>query len=90
MLAQSLGVADAQARIADPAVKAALKANTDQAIAAGVWGVPTFVVDGERFRGFDSGEMLLDYLADPGKFSRGEHARVASLPVGVRRERGRS
>jgi 2-hydroxychromene-2-carboxylate isomerase len=77
----------AEARIADPVVKARLKSNTDEAMAAGVWGVPTFVVDGLCFWGFDSGEMLLDYLADPSLFSNAEHARAASLPGIVRKRR---
>ncbi len=85
-LARELGIADADARIADPQVKAKLKANTDAAIAAGVWGVPTFVVDGICFWGFDSGAMLLDYLADPGIFSGPEYARIASLPSGIQRK----
>ena len=67
------------ARVGDPAIKARLKSNTDEAIAAGVWGVPTFVVDGLCFWGFDAGEMLLDYLADPSLFLTAEHARVASV-----------
>ena len=32
---------------ADPAVKARLRANTERAVAAGICGVPTFVIDGE-------------------------------------------
>jgi 2-hydroxychromene-2-carboxylate isomerase len=84
-LAGELGIADAAARIADPQVKAKLKANTDEAIAAGVWGVPTFVVDGICFWGFDSGAMLLDYLADPTIFSGPEYARIDSLPSGIQR-----
>jgi 2-hydroxychromene-2-carboxylate isomerase len=86
-LADLLGVAAPGARIADPVVKAQLRSNTDEAIAAGVWGVPTFVVDGKCFWGFDSGDMLLDYLADPSRFSTVEHARIASLPGIVRKRR---
>ena len=85
-LAHSLGVADAGARVADPAVKAQLKSNTDQAIAAGVWGVPTFAIDGYCFWGFDAGQMMLDYLADPAAFTTGEHARVVHLPSGISRK----
>jgi 2-hydroxychromene-2-carboxylate isomerase len=84
-LAAALGIPDATARIADPVVKARLRSNTDEAIAAGVWGVPTFVVDGQCFWGFDSSDMLLAYLADPSLFATGEHARVARLPGIVRR-----
>jgi len=86
-LAEAIQLADAGARIADPVVKARLKSNTDQAIAAGVWGVPTFVIDGLCFWGFDAGAMLLDYLADPSRFSSAEHARIATLPGIVRRRR---
>lgn len=43
-------------------VKAQLKVNTDEAIATGVFGVPTFEVDGELFWGFDALPMLKAYL----------------------------
>jgi len=85
-LVNSLGIADAAARIAEPSVKARLKSNTDEAIAAGVWGVPTFVIDGLCFWGFDSGQMMLDYLSNPSVFKSGEHARIASLQSGIRRK----
>lgn len=42
----------------DEIVKARLRANTDEAIAAGAFGVPTYVVDGELFWGFDALPML--------------------------------
>jgi 2-hydroxychromene-2-carboxylate isomerase len=38
----------------DPAVKARLKEATDAAIASGVFGVPTMLVDGEPFWGLDA------------------------------------
>lgn len=41
-------------RASTPEVKAELRARTDAAIAAGVFGVPTFDVDGELFWGQDS------------------------------------
>ena len=40
------------------AVKAQLKANTDEAIARGVFGVPAFIVDGRLVWGFDALPML--------------------------------
>jgi 2-hydroxychromene-2-carboxylate isomerase len=49
----------------DPAgaeVKAALKANTDAAIAQGVFGVPTFQCDGRLFWGLDALPMLAGAL----------------------------
>ncbi|MFT4266117.1 MAG: 2-hydroxychromene-2-carboxylate isomerase [Xenophilus sp.] len=48
---------------ADAEVKAQLKANTDEAIARGVFGTPAFVVDGRLFWGFDGLAMLRAYLA---------------------------
>jgi 2-hydroxychromene-2-carboxylate isomerase len=85
-LASKLGVADAEARIAAPEVKEKLRANTDAAIAAGVFGVPTILVDGMAFWGDDATAMALDYLRDPKRFTSGEMARVASLPVGATRQ----
>ncbi|HXH03288.1 MAG TPA: 2-hydroxychromene-2-carboxylate isomerase [Candidatus Competibacteraceae bacterium] len=84
-LAARLGVADAAALIEGDEVKASLRANTDEAIARGVFGVPTFVVSGELFWGFDATGMLLDYLADPGLFDAPEWRRISELPAGVQR-----
>lgn len=41
-----------------PAVADELSANTDAALAAGAWSVPSFVVDGELFFGQDRLEMI--------------------------------
>jgi 2-hydroxychromene-2-carboxylate isomerase len=43
-------------------VKAMLRRNTDEAIAAGAFGVPTFRVDDQLFWGFDALPMLRAYL----------------------------
>ena len=43
-------------------VKAQLKANTDEAIALDLFGVPAFVVDDKVFWGLDALPMLGDYL----------------------------
>lgn len=51
--------------VRDPAsdeVKAALKQASDSAIAAGLFGVPTFAVDDKLFWGFDALPMLRAYL----------------------------
>jgi 2-hydroxychromene-2-carboxylate isomerase len=85
-LASRLGVADAEARIAAPEVKDRLRANTQRAIAAGVFGVPTLLIDGMAFWGDDATAMALDYLRRPERFTSGEMARVASLPVGAARQ----
>lgn len=46
----------------DSLTKSQLRANTDDAIACGVFGVPTFEVDGKLFWGFDALPMLKAYL----------------------------
>jgi 2-hydroxychromene-2-carboxylate isomerase len=49
---------DLEARASAPAVKAALRDRTTAAIEAGVFGVPTFELDGELFWGHDRLEHL--------------------------------
>ena len=63
-------------------VKDALRANGADALAAGVFGVPTAVVDGKTFWGFDATEMLLDYLNDGAIFSSDAMKRADRLPQG--------
>lgn len=48
--------------VASLEVKAQLKTNTDEAIALGVFGVPTMEVDGKLFWGCDALPMLAAYL----------------------------
>ena len=74
--------------LVDAGAKARLRAWTDQALAAGVFGVPTLAAGGELFWGLDAMPMAEAYLADPGLMTRGEMARVSSLPEGVGRKIG--
>jgi 2-hydroxychromene-2-carboxylate isomerase len=85
-LARRLGLQDPQAAAADEDVKAKLKANTEAAIARGVFGVPSFLLGDTLFWGQDSLEMMLDYLKDPGLFDTAEMHRVNVLPVGTMRK----
>ncbi|MER0239147.1 DsbA family protein [Fulvimarina sp. MAC8] len=90
-LADKLGLDHALA-LAD-ASKAALRSNTDAAITAGVFGVPSFVPvssEGETgpvFFGVDAFDMLLGYLAEPTLFDRQEFAALNCVSVGIRREK---
>ena len=86
-LCRRLGVTDGDARVAAPDVKATLRANTEEAAARGVFGVPTFEADGKLFWGLDATDMLLDYLAGPEDFESEEMRRVSALPVGVERQK---
>lgn len=66
-------------------VKAALRANCDQAIAHGVFGVPTIEVDDKLFWGLDALPMLRDYLNAEGWFQTDGWAQAANVPVGQAR-----
>ena len=50
-------------RIADPEIKQVLRRHTEAALDAGVFGVPTFRVDGELFWGHDRLPQLAAYLS---------------------------
>lgn len=72
----------------DPAsadVKVGLKALTDEALALGVFGVPTLVVDGRSFWGFDALPMVRDYLDGDSWFAGPDWDAATSIPVGIRR-----
>lgn len=84
-LAATLGIGDIDELTAPQAVKDELRANGERAIARGVFGVPTFALDGELFWGFDATGMVVDYLADPQWFNAGEMARVGNLPAAAQR-----
>lgn len=84
-LAHDLGIPDAAARIADADVKERLRRNTDEAIARGVFGVPTLAIGEALFFGADAMEMALDYAKAGGRFDDPEYERVASLPEGAQR-----
>ena len=83
-LAGSLGVDPA--RLSTDEIKDALRRNTEQAAARGVFGVPTFEVDGELFWGADSIEFLNAFLSDPAVLRNDEVRRLDGLPVAAARK----
>lgn len=86
-LGRSLGIGGVLGMISTPEVKQRLRANTDAAIARGVFGVPTVAVDDELFWGDDSSDMLIDFLQDRALFATPEMQRLQSLPSGIVRRR---
>jgi predicted DsbA family dithiol-disulfide isomerase len=68
------------------AVKDLLRKNTDEAAARGVFGVPSFVADGEVFWGADSVDFLRAFLADPAAVHNAETRRLDALPAGAVRK----
>ena len=85
-LVDGLGLPDADRRIAAQEVKDELRRNTDEAIARGVFGVPTLAIGDALFWGADATPMAADYAAAGCRFTDPEYARVAELPVGAERE----
>lgn len=69
-----------------PSVKDALRAQTQEAIDKGVFGVPTLVIDDEIFWGADAMEFAKAYLSDSGILQSEEMRRAAALPVGASRK----
>ena len=84
-LCAELGAPDAESLISAQTVKDELRANGDQAIARGVFGVPTFAIDGELFWGFDATGMVSDYLTDRQWFDSTEMTRIGDLPAAAHR-----
>jgi 2-hydroxychromene-2-carboxylate isomerase len=86
-LLQKLGATAAM--LEAPEIKQRLRANGEQAIAAGVFGVPTAVVDGRCFWGLDATDMLLAYLRGDPFFQSGQFMRAAALPQGIQRNQAK-
>jgi 2-hydroxychromene-2-carboxylate isomerase len=82
-LSRALGIDPMQ--LGAEEIKNALRGNTEQAAARGVFGVPTFEVDGELFWGADSIEFVAAFLADPAVLRNDEVQRLDSLPVSAAR-----
>ena len=75
-----------QEEIETTEVKNKLKKNTEDAIARGVFGVPTLEVDGELFWGADSIDFAKAFLADPAVVRNDEMRRLDGLPVAAARK----
>ena len=86
-LASSLGVSDAENLVSSAPVKKSLRDNTEQAVSAGVYGIPTFVINDALFWGFDRTDMLLEYLKNPTLLQTSEMMRLASVPSAAERSR---
>jgi len=82
-LAARIGVDPAQLGMEQ--VKAALRNQTEEAIARGIFGVPTLVLDDQLFWGINGMDVAEAYLIYPSIFSSATMKRASFLPVGVAR-----
>ncbi len=78
-----LGLAADTPKPESPEVKAQLIANTNQAKAAGAFGVPALVVNQHCFWGVDTIDWVLDYLARPSMFTEPAYAYAGNVPNGL-------
>jgi 2-hydroxychromene-2-carboxylate isomerase len=67
-------------------VKDQLRRNTEEAAERGVFGVPSFVVDGEVFWGADAVGFVKAFLKDRSVLHNEEMRRVDALPLGAARK----
>jgi 2-hydroxychromene-2-carboxylate isomerase len=72
-------------RIADHDVKISLREATERAALKGVFGVPTFEIEGQLFWGNDCVDFAAAYLRDPAILNTTEMQLIDSLPVGATR-----
>ena len=86
-IAYALGIDDIGSAIASTQVKATLRANTEAALAAGVFGVPTLDLGGTLLWGNDASPLIADLLDNPALFETEAYRRIATLPSGVERAR---
>lgn len=77
----------AQRRLDADAAKALVRTHTDAAISGGVFGVPTFVLDGHVFWGLDALTMLAAALRGDTWVGGDEWQAQGVLPVGTTRTR---
>ena len=84
-LTSLLGLPNADAEISASRVKDDLRAATDAAIARGVFGVPTLIVDDRLFWGNDATDMAIDYLQGAAVFKSDAFARIREVPTGATR-----
>ena len=74
------------AEIETTEVKNTLCRHGELAIASGVFGVPTAVVNERCFWGVDATDMLIAYLNQDVFFTSDEFKSAENLPVGVQRK----
>lgn len=72
--------------VTDEAVKSKLRENTEAAVKAEIFGVPSFVINGEVFWGFDAIDFVNDYLADSNLLQTPAMQAIDHMPDGLQRK----
>jgi 2-hydroxychromene-2-carboxylate isomerase len=74
-------------KTSDPLIKDILKSHTQTALTAGVFGVPTFVVNGELFWGEDQMEILERFIEGRDLLDRYHYQEALNRPRGSDRKK---
>jgi 2-hydroxychromene-2-carboxylate isomerase len=82
-LCERVGIPHGEALIEQENVRAQLRRNTSDAIAMGVFGVPTFWMNKQLFWGEDALPMVLYCARTPNWLDSREVKRISSLPSGL-------
>lgn len=81
----SLGINEPDNFTNQAEVRQQLRENTDAAIEAGVFGVPTIIADGHLFWGNDATDMYLDYQQNPDFYTDTQLKFIDTIPEAARR-----
>lgn len=84
-VAHELGIDDVPAVLAREDIKRTLADNGAEALARGVFGVPTLVIADQLFWGNDTTALALQFLENPTLFETPDMRRLDTLPIGVQR-----
>lgn len=84
-LCRAMDFAEGVEAVDAPAVKQALRDNTDRALSLEVFGVPTFALEGDLFWGEDATDLFVDCVNSPAWLDSPEVRRIGALPIGVQR-----
>lgn len=82
-----LNARDALERINTPAVKETLRRNGEEAVARGVFGVPTLMAGEELFWGEDATDMCIDFIQGATLFSTQAMGALDHITEGATRKR---
>ena len=84
-LSKSLGVLDLIGTTGNIDVKNALRRNTEEAVKNGIYGVPSFLINGQSFWGDDMFDFMLEWLVNPSILTDPEVQRIMALPSSAER-----
>jgi hypothetical protein len=86
-LTSDLGIEKSNELVTQPSVKQQLRLNTEEAINAGIFGVPTIKADEHLFWGFDATEMYLDSYKNPDLFDDSSMQAISTIPRAAQRKK---